>query len=234
MDQFAVHGQRRYTDIDGTAEVSFLLGGDGRLPVIDAGIPAAVLLLDPHLVWKALRQLALEFHRAQVGQPDTAVVVILDPVHARVSQERPRAGTVLLLEAGPGSSQFGIAPVLIRSSEITRRALGHELADLGGVLHPEPRLMLQVVELFLQLHGTGPEPVDLGTGRLVDGDHQVEDRTGNAHRTGGVLFLPGSEVDRHLDASLEPTIGAGAALIIACFGHRGICLSLIRCAYITR
>ena len=40
MDQFAVHGQRRYTDIDGAAEVSFLLGADGRLPVIDAGIPS--------------------------------------------------------------------------------------------------------------------------------------------------------------------------------------------------
>ena len=103
MDQFAVHGQRRYTDIDGAAAVSFLLGADGRLPVIDAGIPAAVLLLDPHLVWNVLRQLALEFHRAQVGQPDTAVVVILDPVHAGGGQESARADTVLLLEGRPFS-----------------------------------------------------------------------------------------------------------------------------------
>ena len=49
--------------------------------------------------------------------------------------------------------------------------------------------MLQVVEDLLQLQGTGPEPVDLRTGRPVGGYHQIENGTGNAHRTGGVLFL---------------------------------------------
>ena len=76
--------------------------------------------------------------------------------------------------------------------------------------------MLQFVEDLLQLHGTGPAPVDLRTGRPVCGDHQVEDRTGNADRAGGVLVLLHSQADRHLHASLEPTIRAGGPL----FGTR--------------
>ena len=200
MDKLAVHGQRCYPDIDGATEVGFLLGVDGRLPVINAGVPAAVLLPDPHLIGDVLRQLSLEFHRTQIGQPDTAVAIVSDAVHAGGGQERPGAETALLPEAGLGGPQFGIAPVLIRPPEITRRALSHELAHLGGVLHPELRLMLQVIELFLQLHRTGPKSVHLGTGRLVGGDHQVEDGTGNADRTGGIPLLLHRQADRHLDA----------------------------------
>ena len=64
-----------------------------------------ILLLDPHLVWNALRQLALEFHRAQVGQPryGGGRSVILDPVQAGGGQESARADTVLLLEGRPFS-----------------------------------------------------------------------------------------------------------------------------------
>ena len=54
--------RRSNADIDSAAEVGFLLDADGRFPVIDAGIAAAALPADPHLVWNALRKLALEFH----------------------------------------------------------------------------------------------------------------------------------------------------------------------------
>ena len=71
-----------------------------RLPVVDAGIPAAVLPADPHLVWNAFWQLALEFHRAQVGQFDVPAAIVLDGRNAGGGQEGAGAGTVLL-EAGP-------------------------------------------------------------------------------------------------------------------------------------
>ena len=79
--------------------------------------------------------------------------------------------------------------------------------------------MLQFVEDLLQLHGTGPEPVDLRTGRPVGGYHQIENGTGNAHRTGGVLFLTYRQVDRQLDPILEPARGAAAALAVALLDH---------------
>ena len=41
MDELAVHGEWSDADIDGAAEVSFLLGADVRLPVVDIGIPDA-------------------------------------------------------------------------------------------------------------------------------------------------------------------------------------------------
>jgi hypothetical protein len=53
----------------------------------------------------------------------------------------------------------------------------------------------------------------------VGGYHQIENGTGNAHRTGGVLFLPDRQVEWHLDASLEPTLWAGATLAIALSDH---------------
>ena len=140
-------------------------------------------------------------------------------IHARGGQERAGALAILLPEAGLEGPQFGIAPVLIRPPEITRRALSHELAHLGGVLHPELRLMLQAIELFLQLHWTGPESVHLGTGRPVGGDHQVEDGTGNADGAGGVPVLLHRQADRHLDAGFQPTIRTGRTLFSASLDH---------------
>ena len=54
--------------------------------------------------------------------------------------------------------------------------------------------------------GLGQSP--LRTGRPVGGDHQIENGTGNAHRTGGVLSLTYRQVDRQLDTILEPALGA--------------------------
>ena len=135
------------------------------------------------------------------------------------ARKEPVPWRFFFLKLGTAAPQFRIAPVLIGTPEVAAGSLGDELADLGGVLHAELGLMLQVIELFLQLHGTGPEPVHLGTGRPVGGDHQVEDGTGNAHRAGGVPLLLHRQADRHLDAGFQPTIRAGGTLFGASLDH---------------
>ena len=91
--------------------------------------------------------------------------------------------------------------------------------------------MLQLVELLLQFHGTGPETVALCPGQiapvtvalcpghLVSGCHEIEDGTGHADGSGSVLLLPCRQADRHLDASLEPALGTAAALAVTLSDH---------------
>ena len=143
------------------------------------------------------------------------------------ARKEPVPWRFFFLKPGLRARQFGIAPVLIRPPEITRRALSHELAYLGGVLHAKLRLTLQVIELPLQFHGTGPEPVHLGAGRPVGSYHQVENGTGNADGAGGVPVLLHRQADRHLDAGFEPTFGTGGALFVACPDHAGYSCAML-------
>ena len=62
--------------------------------------------------------------------------------------------------------------------------------------------------------GLGQSPWTCATGRPVGGC-QIENGTGNAHRTGGVLFLTYRQVDRQLDPILAPALGAAAGLLRA-------------------
>ena len=83
----------------------------------------------------------------------------------------------LVLEAGPGGPQFGVAPVLVGLPEVAASAQGDELADPGSVLHAEVGLAFQVVKDLLHLHGAGPLAGALGAGHLVSSSKIALTRT---------------------------------------------------------
>ena len=80
--QFGVDGEGLYAYVGGACFVGFEFGVFGRLPVVEGEFPLAQAFVDGGLVGYSGGEFPLELDRAQVGEGDAAVSVVLDSVDA--------------------------------------------------------------------------------------------------------------------------------------------------------